>query len=64
MAETKFEKGWVVQLKSGGPLMTVTLHEEDDFGEKVYCQWFNNTKPPQKLEYATFAPETLLIIKQ
>ncbi|MGO8582988.1 DUF2158 domain-containing protein [Rhizobium ruizarguesonis] len=42
MSTTQFVKGWVVKLKSGGPLMTVTGHETDEYGEKVYCQWFGD----------------------
>jgi uncharacterized protein YodC (DUF2158 family) len=33
----KFEGGDIVQLKSGGPDMTVESHHEHD---KVYCTWF------------------------
>jgi len=43
-----FEVGDVVQLKSGGPLMTVTLTEDQtmqlDGGEKIACDWFVNGK--------------------
>jgi uncharacterized protein YodC (DUF2158 family) len=61
MSTTQFVKGWVVKLKSGGPLMTVTGHETDEYGEKVYCQWFGDKN---KLEYSTFDPATLSIISQ
>lgn len=36
--------GDVVMLKSGGPEMTVSAIE----GEKVYCEWFDGTKPLSK----------------
>ena len=49
--EHKFKKGDVVQLKSGGPIMTV-------YGGKrhlVCCVWFEHSKR----EKADFEPETL-----
>ncbi|MFZ7157744.1 YodC family protein [Avibacterium gallinarum] len=33
--------GTVVQLKSGGPLMTVISDKED---EKILCKWFDHNK--------------------
>lgn len=43
-----FEVGDVVQLKSGGPQMTVTLAENQtiqlDGVEKIACDWFVNGK--------------------
>lgn len=35
-----FADGTVVQLKSGGPLMTVRYSEQD--GQLCYCEWFVN----------------------
>ena len=46
-----FKAGDVVQLKSGGPKMTV--RETDDDG--VFCQWFHNNR----VQSAYFAPEQL-----
>ena len=37
-----FKKGDVVQLKSGGPLMTISNYTQND---KVFCQWFNGKEP-------------------
>lgn len=37
MADT-FENGTVVQLKSGGPLMTIDSFDEDR--QQYYCEWF------------------------
>ncbi len=45
-------KGDVVQLKSGGPVMTV----EEVSGEGVFCTWFDKNK---KRCSDTFAPEVL-----
>lgn len=43
--------GDVVQLKSGGPKMTVSEIDEDN----VFCQWFHNNR----VQSACFAPEQL-----
>jgi uncharacterized protein YodC (DUF2158 family) len=62
MAEV-FEKGDVVQLKSGGPKMTVSNTGKDMYDqEKVWCVWFEKTKKfedtfePEILEKATSGP--------
>jgi len=50
-----FQKGDVVQLKSGGPKMTVTkigVHMEE---QMVWCTWFEDTKVTEE----TFPPEAL-----
>lgn len=53
----EFQKGDVVKLKSGGPLMTVSS-VGDQWGEtKVWCVWFEKTK---KFE-DTFDPAVLSI---
>lgn len=36
-----FAAGDVVQLKSGGPVMTV---QEIESGDQVFCIWFDKTK--------------------
>jgi uncharacterized protein YodC (DUF2158 family) len=33
--------GDVVQLKSGGPMMTISWIEDD----QAYCEWFDGKKP-------------------
>ena len=53
-----FNDGEVVQLKSGGPLMTVKFSD----GRSVICQWFNNVKGIQKLEEATFPENSLAVV--
>ena len=52
-----FERGDVVQLKSGGPTMTVSRTEfsEDLEDIEVECWWFVGTKR----EKAVYPPETL-----
>lgn len=47
-----FRKGEVVQLKSGGPRMTI----HSISGQEVGCTWFKGLT----LQAATFDPETLM----
>lgn len=49
----KFKSGDFVQLKSGGPKMTVT--EWQDFRNHYLCKWFAGTK----LNSGSFAPDEL-----
>ncbi len=42
MAEHKFKIGDIVQLKSGGPSMTVRGYEPVD-SDEVVCEWFDKT---------------------
>lgn len=53
----EFNAGDIVQLKSGGPKMTV--HESDARGG-VYCQWFTGTK----LEYGYFNQNILKKVEE
>lgn len=52
MAE--FKKGDVVELKSGGPTMTVTYLNQNG---SVQCQWFPNSQ--EKPMWHDFPPEAL-----
>ncbi len=51
---TKFSKGDVVQLKSGGPRMTV----DDLDGNRVGCIWFDREGKPA---YRAFDPATVVL---
>ena len=57
----EFEPGDVVQLRSGGPAMTVkelgTMPYRDDPG--VWCIWFEQIGPRQEIEEQAFVPITL-----
>jgi uncharacterized protein YodC (DUF2158 family) len=46
MSEEAFKVGDVVQLKSGGPRMTVTNYGPSAMGGEmlVWCDWFDGTK--------------------
>jgi uncharacterized protein YodC (DUF2158 family) len=51
-----FKVGDIVQLKSGGPNMSVEEVMDRISGEKVICQWFGG----RKLERGAFDPKTLI----
>lgn len=55
----EFKVGDVVELKTGGPSMTVqSLGGTGTVqGKKLMCSWFDETK---KLQEGYFAPETLI----
>ena len=58
MVMSKFKEGSVIQLKSGGPKMTVS--EITPTGEHYRCQWFTGSK----LEEGYFPEEALIIPKK
>jgi uncharacterized protein YodC (DUF2158 family) len=55
----EFKKGMVVQLKSGGPKMTVVAINHTTKAS-IFCQWFSGNKRESK----SFYPESLVIIKE
>lgn len=56
-----FKEGDVVQLKSGGPHMTVTDIAPDMAGDmKVYCTWFGERN---EQKHSQFKPATLDLIQ-
>lgn len=52
----KFKVGDIVQLKSGGPKMTVT--DDESVGGFVRCSWFAGAK----LNHGAFTPDALLLV--
>ena len=52
--DTKFKPGEIVQLKSGGPKMTVKDSAPTDTNV-IFCQWFAGSK----LEAGVFRSESL-----
>lgn len=57
----KFKVGDIVQLKSGGPDMTVDKVVQGYHGEiHVWCTWFSG----KKNERASFTPETLVLVPE
>jgi len=55
----EIKAGSVVQLKSGGPLMTVAWIQY----EEAYCEWFIQDKAPWKKEGSTFPLTSLKLIE-
>lgn len=55
----EFKKGMVVELKSGGPEMTV-VGIDPKYEASIFCQWFSGSK----FEKKAFHPESLVIIKE
>jgi uncharacterized protein YodC (DUF2158 family) len=60
MAQSRFKVGEVVQLKSGGPRMTVTaVPESGEEGGVVQCSWFAHGQQSEKINVEDFPPESL-----
>jgi len=49
--ENKFEPGTLVQMKSGGPIMTVERYDKSL--DKYCCEWFSNGKRSSEMFNAT-----------
>jgi uncharacterized protein YodC (DUF2158 family) len=60
MADKKFKTGDQVQLKSGGPTMTVEVYS--GMTEKVHCRWFDPVK--HDLKEADFEEDMLEQVTQ
>lgn len=50
-----FKKGDIVQLKSGGPKMTINNYTD---GSRVFCKWFNSKNEVQS---EVFQQEALVL---
>lgn len=59
--ESAFEAGDVVQLPSGGPLMTVTDSRELTKRDYVFCVWFDKE---DHLQHTDFPAEILQHVKR
>ncbi len=64
--EQKFKTGDLVQLNSGGPIMTVRnykkhrgLHQDTISNHLVDCSWFNNM---DEIQTVTFEQDSLKLI--
>lgn len=55
----EFKKGMIVQLKSGGPKMTV-VRIDASIESSIVCEWFSGSK----CEGGAFIPESLEIVKE
>lgn len=54
--------GSIVQLKSGGPMMTVDWVGRDP-PQRAYCQWFIQDKAPWKKDGAVFPLTSLKLLE-
>jgi uncharacterized protein YodC (DUF2158 family) len=61
----QFKVGDVVQLKSGGPRMTVSEVGNEAFTNqfKIWCVWFTKAKDGPKQETGNFSPEMLELVR-
>lgn len=48
MADTQFKPGDTVNLRSGGPLMTIVMVN----GQSAFCEWFSDDQQPQSRSFA------------
>lgn len=51
--------GDVVQLRSGGPKMTVVRVSNERDGATVWCEWFDDKGAPVK---RSFAPSSVMVL--
>ncbi len=57
---SKFSIGDIVQLKSGGPKMTIKKVTEGFDEEPIQCQWFSGSK----LQNGWFRPESIMRVDE
>jgi uncharacterized protein YodC (DUF2158 family) len=63
MPDQEIKPGSVVQLKSGGPHMTVN-DVGDHYGtQKAWCDWFVQDKAPWKKEQGVYPLTSLKVIE-
>jgi uncharacterized protein YodC (DUF2158 family) len=58
-----FRPGSIVQLKSGGPTMTINWIETPHGVTNAYCEWFVAEKAPWKKEGAVFPVTSLKLLE-
>jgi uncharacterized protein YodC (DUF2158 family) len=60
---SEIKLGSIVQLKSGGPMMTVHWVQDDAGTVSAYCEWFIDDKAPWKKEGAVFPTTSLRLLE-
>lgn len=63
MTAIEIKPGSIVQLKSGGPAMTVNWVSEELGTVYANCDWFIQDKAPWKKENASFPVTSLKVIE-
>lgn len=61
--DAQIQPGSVVQLRSGGPTMTVNWVAEEDGVQIAWCDWFIQDKAPWKKEGASFPLTSLKLLQ-
>ena len=59
----QIKPGSVVQLKSGGPPMTVNWAQDELGVVSAYCEWFVQDKAPWKKDGAVFPVTSLKLLE-
>jgi len=63
MTISQIKAGSIVQLKSGGPSMTVTWVSEELGTMTAYCEWFVQDKAPWKKDAAAYPLTSLKLLE-
>jgi uncharacterized protein YodC (DUF2158 family) len=63
MSTSEIKAGSVVQLKSGGPSMTVSWVQDSYGTMSAYCEWFVQDKAPWKKDGAEFPFTSLKLLE-
>lgn len=65
MSDQEIKVGSVVQLKSGGPHMTVSQIAKGQFDDylSAWCDWFVQDKAPWKQEHGVYRITSLRVIE-
>jgi uncharacterized protein YodC (DUF2158 family) len=61
---SQIKPGSIVQLKSGGPVMTVNwIEQRKDGSLQAFCEWFIQDKEPWKRDGAVFPFTSLKLLE-
>ena len=63
IAQDEIKAGSIVQLKSGGPHMTVAWVQDEDGEVSTWCDWFVQDKAPWKKEGSRFPISSLKLLE-
>lgn len=63
MDGNSMKEGSVVQLRSGGPKMTVNWISAEGGVTSAYCEWFVDDNPPWKRDGSVFPLTSLVVVE-